>query len=363
MIRNLLATTAIATLVATGAFAQTTPTAPTAPPAGGAMVAPEAPMVIRAEGNLASNIIGKRVYNGITDDAENIGRVNDLVINPDGTVQAVVIGVGGFLGIGQKDVAIEFDLVRWEQRDNDRYLVVETTREVLEAQEEFDQAAFRPMPADADVREPRPATAQDLAAAPAQDAADGELTEDMAAAPADGDAVVTEQDTAAAPADGDAAATDETVAQAPAEGEAVVTTEQETAAAPADQVETDTVETGAIDRSTLQGRPLDQIRAEDFIGTTVYGANDERIGEIGDVVLSQDGQVDAVLVDVGGWLGIGEKEVALGMDNLQFMADEDGDLYLYTNLTKEQVEAQPEYDETGYAENRDNMRLNVPAMQ
>ena len=80
-------------------------------------------------------------------------------------------------------------------------------------------------------------------------------------------------------------------------------------------------------------------------------------------MLSQDGQVDAVLVDVGGWLGIGEKEVALGMDNLQFMSDEDGDLYLYTNLTKEQVEAQPEYDEAGYAENRDNMRMNVPAMQ
>ena len=333
MIRNLLATTAIATLVATGAFAQTTtPTAPANPPAtGGTMVAPEAPMVIRAEGNLASNIIGKRVYNGTHDDADSIGSINDLVINPDGTVQAVVIGVGGFLGIGQKDVAIEFDLLRWEQRDNDRYLVVETTRESLEAQEEFDQAAFRAMPADADVREPRPATAQDLAAAPAQEA-DGELTEDLAAAPADGDAVVT---------DG------QSVAQAPADG----------------QVTTDQMETGAIDRSTLQDRPLDQIRAEDFVGTTVYGANDEQVGEIGDVVLSQDGQVDAVLVDVGGWLGMGTKEVALGMDNLQFMSDEDGDLYLYTNLTKEQVEAQAEYDETGYAENRDTMRMNVPAMQ
>lgn len=349
MIRNLLATTALATLVATGAFAQTTtPTAPANPPADGATMAPETPMVIKAEGNLASNIIGERVYNGTGDDAESIGSISDLVINPDGSVQAVVIGVGGFLGIGQKDVAIEYDLVKWEQRDNDQYLVVETTRESLEAQEEFDEAAFRPMPADADVREPRPATAEDLAAAPAADATEDEAGDDMAAAPAeDGDAMTTEQETAAAPADEDAAATEEQTAAAPAN----------------DQAETDAVETGAIDRSTLQERPLDQIRAEDFVGTTVYGANDEQVGEIGDVVLSQEGQVDAVLVDVGGWLGIGEKEVALGMDNLQFMSDEDGDLYLYTSLTKEQVEAQAEYDEAGYAENRDTMRMNVPAMQ
>ena len=84
--------------------------------------------------------------------------------------------------------------------------------------------------------------------------------------------------------------------------------------------------------------PLDDIRAEDMVGTTVYGANDANVGEIGDVILTADGKVDAYIIDVGGFLGIGEKEVAVGMDNLAFMTDKDGNKYLYTTFTKEQLE-------------------------
>ncbi len=381
MIRKLLATTAVTALMATGAYAQDTTqpaqdpamqTSPTQAPAA----QPETPMVIKADGNLASNIIGKPVYNGTGDDAEKIGSVNDLVINPDGSIEALVIGVGGFLGIGQKDVAIEYELATWEERDNDRWRVVETTAEALKAQQEFDRQAYEPMPADADVAETKPATAEDLANAPAQEAGADETAsteqpadDQMSAqAPADDQSAAgTEQETAQAPADDQSAAgTEQETAQAPADAQSAAGTEQETAQAPADDQNatgTDETQTGAIDRSTLKEQPIDQISAEDFVGTTVYGANDENVGEIGDVILSQDGQIDAVLVDVGGFLGMGEKQVALGMDNLQFMADEDGNLYLYTNLTKEQLEAQTAYDESSYAENRDEMRMNVPATE
>src|SRR5690606_30565628 len=321
MIRKLLATTAVTALMATGAYAQDTTqpaqdpasqTSPTQAPAA----QPETPLVIKADGNLASNIIGKPVYNGTGDDAEKIGSVNDLVINPDGSIEALVIGVGGFLGIGQKDVAIEYELATWEERDNDRWLVVETTAEALKAQEEFDRQAYEPMPADAGVAETKPATAEDLANAPAQEAGADETA--STEQPAD------DQMSAQAPADDQSAAgTEEETAQAPADDQAATGTEQETAQAPADDQNatgTDETQTGAIDRSTLKEQPIDQISAEDFVGTTVYGANDENVGEIGDVILSQDGQIDAVLVDVGGFLGMGEKQVALGMDNLQFMA-------------------------------------------
>ena len=56
-------------------------------------------------------------------------------------------------------------------------------------------------------------------------------------------------------------------------------------------------------------------------------------------MLTQDGKVDAVIIDVGGFLGVGEKPVAVGFDKLAFMADKDGKKYLYTNFTKEQLEA------------------------
>lgn len=170
MIRNLLATTAIAAFVATGAMAQTTTAPTTTDPGMAAPAQPEQPKVKHAEGHLASELLGMSVYNGTSDDAQNIGKVSDLVLDK-GQVKAIVVGVGGFLGIGQKDVALEYNLVEWAKRDDgDEWLVVETTADALKAQPEFDAAAYKPMPADADVSETKPATKEDLANAPKPEA-------------------------------------------------------------------------------------------------------------------------------------------------------------------------------------------------
>src|SRR5690606_37253292 len=130
-----------------------------------------------AEGHLASNIIGETVYNGSGDDAQNIGNVNDLVLSPEGDVQAIVVGVGGCLGIGQKNVALEYDLVEWAEREGNQWLVVNTNREALEALPEFDTAAYAAMPADAEVGNTKPATAEELGAAESSTAAE-QATED-----------------------------------------------------------------------------------------------------------------------------------------------------------------------------------------
>jgi sporulation protein YlmC with PRC-barrel domain len=68
-------------------------------------------------------------------------------------------------------------------------------------------------------------------------------------------------------------------------------------------------------------RPTDQFRASDLTGERVYGANNENIGEVNDVLLDRTGKVTAVIVGVGGFLGIGEKDVALPMTALQFRPD------------------------------------------
>lgn len=364
MIRNLLATTAIATLVASGAMAQTT--APTTDPSAPAAGQQQEPMTIHADGHLASNVIGETVYNGTGEQAENIGDVTDVVLSDDGQVQALVVGVGGFLGIGQKEVALEYDIAEWsEQQDGERWLIVETTRDALEALPEFDRSAYRPMPMDADVSQTKPATKDDLAAAPQQQ---GEQADDQTAtAPLEGPsdeagdtaaAVPEGQDTtdqtAGMPEDqqetGDTAAVTETQDQ-PAQ------TEDRVAAQTDQATEADQTQTGAIDRSNLQEAQPDQIRAEDLTGATVYGANEEEVGSVGDVILTPEGDVDAVIVDVGGFLGVGQKEVAIGIDNVAFMTDQGDDLYLYTEFSQEELEAQPEYDEAAYAEQRDEMRM------
>jgi len=120
---------------------------------------------------------------------------------------------------------------------------------------------------------------------------------------------------------------------------------------------TDETKTASIDKSTLTEMPMGNIRGDELKGATVYGANDAKIGQIGDVVLTPDKKPDAVIVDVGGFLGIGAKEVAVGMDKLKFMTDKSGKKYLYTNFTKEQLQAQAAYDKSTYATKRDQQRM------
>lgn len=61
-----------------------------------------------------------------------------------------------------------------------------------------------------------------------------------------------------------------------------------------------------------------QMMASDLIGTRVVSTNNESIGDINDVVVDRNGQVMAVVVGVGGFLGIGEKDVAVPFNSLEF---------------------------------------------
>ena len=76
-------------------------------------------------------------------------------------------------------------------------------------------------------------------------------------------------------------------------------------------------------------------------------------------MLTADGKVDAIVLDVGGFLGVGEKQVAVGMDKLAFMTDKDGNKYLYTTFTKDQLEAQATYDPATFAQQRDKQLLKM----
>ncbi|MGO4573044.1 PRC-barrel domain-containing protein [Microvirga sp. 2TAF3] len=69
----------------------------------------------------------------------------------------------------------------------------------------------------------------------------------------------------------------------------------------------------------LQG---DQMMASDLIGTKVISANNESIGDINDVIVDRKGQAVAAVVGVGGFLGIGEKDVAVPFNSLEFATRE-----------------------------------------
>ena len=290
--------------------------------------APAAAPMKKAEGNLASNIMGESVYNGTADDAQKIGDVKDIVLAKDGKAESLVIGVGGFLGIGTKNVTYDFDKAKWAEKNGDRWLVAETTKEQLQAQPDFNRKAYDPAPATT-------AAANNAPAATTPAVVSSDTTSDKGAKPAEPAKSTAENKPATPPAQ-------TTAENKPADNSAAAT---------------DQTKTSSIDKSTLTEMPMGNMRVDDLKGTTVYGANDVEIGSIGDVVLTPENKPDAVIVDVGGFLGIGAKEVAIGMDKLKFMTDKNGKKYLYTNFTKEQLQAQTAYDKSSYAANRDRQRM------
>jgi sporulation protein YlmC with PRC-barrel domain len=63
-----------------------------------------------------------------------------------------------------------------------------------------------------------------------------------------------------------------------------------------------------------------QVMASKLIGTRVMSANNESIGDINDVIMDRNGQAVAAVVGVGGFLGIGEKDVAVPFASLEFQS-------------------------------------------
>jgi hypothetical protein len=62
-----------------------------------------------------------------------IGEIMDVLLSPDGRATALIVGVGGFLGAGEKDVAVPFAAVKHTMKDKKIYLTMDTTKDALKA--------------------------------------------------------------------------------------------------------------------------------------------------------------------------------------------------------------------------------------
>ena len=317
---KLLASTAIVAMTALPLAAQTTTTETTSPETTAPMVTDTAPSTTgsatmdtstttdtmgtggfsytaMAEDLMASDFTGKNVYvsegavattavNDADADWDNVGTISDVVMSRDGAVQAILVDVGGFLGIGAKTVAVDMDqlnIISDGDSADDYFVVFTASREALENAPEF-------VPAD-DVAATMDTTATGTTA--------------------------TDMNTTTAPM-----ATDTT---------GVAPTDTATGMGSGDPM------ADMIDPATLT--------AEQLQGAPVYDANDERIGSISELVVAADGTITEAVVDIGGFLGIGAKPVALNFEQLQVMAeDADGTgVRVHLTATEEQLEAMPEY--------------------
>ncbi len=88
---------------------------------------------------------------------------------------------------------------------------------------------------------------------------------------------------------------------------------------------------------TVDSDQINSITAADLEGEIIYGLNDEEIGVVGQIFSSKDGK--RVVVSVGGFLGLGEKDVAVGFDELQVLKNTDANDYrIYADFPEEVLE-------------------------
>lgn len=268
MFRVTFAAAAVALLLAGGAAAQDVP-----------VDLSTGPMVMAdgyhgwAGDNLGSRLFGATIFSSGRADAQVIGTITDIVVNESGDIAAVIVGVGGLLRIGEKNVAVDYFDLQWVRADDG------SRRYVL------------------------PTTAESLLAAPAfvwDNDPPGTL------------------DSADLP---EALSSDDVAGSTP---------------------------TAAYDpfaHATLTAAQL--------LGAAVYGPTDEQIGTIADFVLGgADRPVEAVVVEAGGFLGLGSKKVALSVDDLVFSFDGGGKGYFVTVLSRQELESRPVFSRDAWAAQR-----------
>ncbi len=86
--------------------------------------------------------------------------------------------------------------------------------------------------------------------------------------------------------------------------------------------------------------PAFNLTVDEMDGMSIYDSTGERVGEVDDILIGEDGTSMAASLDIGGFLGIGEKDVVVPLDSLTM--GEDG---LVTTMDREGLESLPEYED------------------
>lgn len=94
------------------------------------------------------------------------------------------------------------------------------------------------------------------------------------------------------------------------------------------------------------GGSLANMAADEIVGKTVVSRQGEEIGDVNDVVTDPTSGQKFAVVDVGGFLGVGEKSIVIGMDELQMSTT--GDDRLQSDLTREELQTKTEYAPDDY---------------
>ena len=320
--KTLFASTAIALSFAVSAFADTH--------VSSAFVPSIADQALRA-----SDLMGARLYvteqdidpmSGASDAWDDVGEVSDVIVGSAGGIDAVLVDIGGFLGLGERTIAVDLDDLAFvsDGADADDYfLVLRSSADALQYAPQFDEVFTRG-------RTPAPETESTLMIGAAQTSGSG-LNSQSLTTTVTPMTIGKELSDAREPIAGD---TPEVVEMARDDSEIVITADGEAALADRPMVEREGYD--ILDAAVMT--------IDDMTGASVYGVEDEDIGQIGEVLLNESGVPSVAVIDVGGFLGMGEKPVAVPVNRLTFLRADD-DIRVYIGATEDQLDAMPAYQD------------------
>jgi uncharacterized protein YrrD len=226
---------------------------------------------------------------------ENVGNIDDIIMTMDGEIRGILIDVGGFLGIGARSVMVDIDDLYFVNDDpeaegiDDFFVVATMTEEQLEALPEWSEDQLT----------------MGFEQRSYQDASVGA-------------GATMEQH-------------DEDVAM---DAEGTEQTDMQTQHEARTEVPDGYQVMGAEERT-----------ADRLIGADVYGREGENVATVDDLVLGDTGEVTHAVIDVGGFLGMGEHTVALEIDDIDILwNDADGNVRVQLPMTQEELESLPEYE-------------------
>ena len=235
-------------------------------------------------------LIGRNIKNA---DGDTIGEIKSIYINKDGKVDSVMVGVGGFLGVGDREVRIAWSDLKIT--DNGEKVMVNMTKDELKAKPEYryKNESWR-----------------------------GQVFTDTgpwAARPSD----------SARTTDAPRAASDQLA---------------QTTKPPADRATDKPSERPNVAATTSTGdfNATGEMSGNALIGATVRNEAREAVGKIEDVYVDSSGGIKTVVVSVGGFLGVGAKDVAVKWSDLKF-SREDKSIVVMTGWTKDSLKAMPDY--------------------
>ena len=321
------------------------------------------PFAETAEGNVlyTSDLVGARLYVSESEGGEleaqaewdDVGEIHDIIVNRDGSVQHVLADIGGFLGLGEKRVAVAMDSLQFVsdgEGSTEYFIVMEGSRSVLEDAPEFDRQAS--MSGDMHSSEEEMETTAENTSEEEMETTAANTAEEIEteaeetaqqvgnAASNAGQNIEEAAEETAQNLETHAEETEQSVENMAEEAE----TELQTETAEIDRtLERPVFTPPAIERDGYQMAERDSLTSEEIEGARVYDATDEWIGEVNTLVLNADGTIEEAVIDVGGFLGLGEKQIALSMDELNIQRGA-ADVRIYVDATEEQLEQLPEWE-------------------